>query len=155
MRPKTPAATAHGGADVCGLVTNTAAVFGHPVTSEADPGFGPIAGACRWQAADGIVLGDAALFTAESVRGETDAATPRAMYDKQKAAIDALTDAPLEPVANLGDQATRALQTPSEQTQIVFIKGDRVFLVRAASADPKRDGAALAEKLAHALADAK
>ena len=137
---------------MCGMIPDANGVFGHPVTSEADSGFGPIAGSCSWQSADGIVVGDAALFTAESVRGEADAATPQAMYDKQKAAIDALTDAPLEPVANLGDQATRALQTPSDETQIVFTKGDHVFLVRAASADPKLDSAALAEKLAHAFA---
>ena len=153
--PRAPGATAHGDADVCGLVKDAAAVFGHAVTSEADTGFGPIAGACRWQSADGVVIGDAALFTADSVRTDADAATPQAMYDKQKAAIDALTDTPLDPVANLGDQATRALRTPSDQTQIVFITGDRVFLVRAASSDPKLDGPALAEKLAHALADAK
>lgn len=152
--PKAPGAT-HGGADVCGAVADAAAVFGHPVTGEPDPGFGAIAGSCRWQAADGIVVGDAALFTADSLRADADAATPQAMYDKQKAALDTLTDTPLEPDAGLGDQATRALGTPSDQTQIVVLKGDKVWLVRAASADPKLDGPALAEKLAHSLVDAK
>ena len=148
--PAKPGA-ARGDADVCAMVADPNAVFGRAVESEADAAFAATAGGCRWRASDGVVMADAALFSPESMRGDPDGATAQAMYDKLVASIDALTDLPVEPVEGLGDKATRALEAKGDQTQIVVLSGDRVWLVRAASAAPGLEGAALTERLARAL----
>ncbi len=153
--PSTPGASQAGGADVCAMVSDTKAVFARVVESEVDPAFATTAGGCRWRAADGVVIGDAALFTPASMRNDPEAATAQAMFDKLVAGVDALTDLPVEPVDGLGDKATRALEAKGDQTQIVVLKGDQVWLVRAASSDPALTGPALTERLAHALTDSK
>lgn len=153
--PAKPGASQAGGTDVCAMVADAKAVFGRDVESEVDPAFATTAGGCRWRAADGVVMADAALFTADSMRGDPDGATAQTMFDKQVATVDGLTDLPVEPVEGLGDKATRALEAKGDQTQIVVLKGDQVWLVRAASSDTTLTGPALTERLAHALVDAK
>ena len=153
--PAKPDAAHGGGADVCALVSDAKAVFGRVVESEVDPAFATTAGGCRWRASDGVVIGDAAMFSADNMRDDPETATAQAMFDKLVAGVDALTDLPVEPVEGLGDKAIRALEAKGDQTQIVVLKGDQVWLVRAASSDPALAGPALTEKLAHALVDAK
>lgn len=143
---KGPAPAAVGRADVCGMITDAQTVFGRTVSSEPDPGLDAIAGGCSWRSADGAVIGDAAVFEA------TDAETPEALYTRLNTQLDSITDAPLEPVAGLGDAAVRATGTPGDQTQVLVRKGAKVVLARAASADPKRDAATIAGALAEALA---
>ncbi|KAF0184480.1 MAG: hypothetical protein IV086_00945 [Hyphomonadaceae bacterium] len=142
------------GADVCAMAPDTRAVFGAAVESESDPGVGTIAGGCRWRSGDGAVMGEAALFTPDSIAGDAEAATPQAMYAKLSGALEGLSEAPVEPVAGLGDEASRTQMAFGDQTQIVVRKGDRVLLVRASASNDVEKTNALAERLARALVDA-
>lgn len=143
--PKGPAPAPTGRVDVCAMIANAPAIFGRAVTSAPDPGLGAIAGACSWRSADGVAIGDAAVFEAAGSE------TPDALYARLSTQLDGITDAPLEPVEGLGDAAVRARATPGDQTQVLVRKGARVVLVRAASADARRDAAAIAGALAEAL----
>lgn len=145
---------ARAGADVCAMAPDARAVFGAVMETEADAGGGTIAGGCRWRSADGAVMGEAALFTPQSIGGDPDAATPPAIYAKLSTALEGLSDAPVEPVAGLGDEANRTLQAFGDQTQIVVRKGDQVLLVRASTSGDSEKTSAIAERLAHTLLDA-
>jgi hypothetical protein len=144
---------AKAGADVCAMAGDAQAVFGVAVTAEADPGDGAIAGGCSWRSADGVVTGEAALFTAQSIATDADAATTPAMFAKLSKSIDALSDAAVEPVTGLGDEANRTVQTFGDQTQIVVRKGDQVLLVRASAGNDLEKTNALAERLARTLVE--
>lgn len=152
--PGAPGGGARAKADVCAMAPDARAVFGVEMVAETDPGIGTIAGGCRWQSGDGAVIGEAALFTPQSIAGDPEAATPPAMYAKLSGALDALSDAPVEPVPGLGDEAMRTAQTYGDQTQIVVRKGDQVFIVRASAGNDVAKTTALAENLARRLVDA-
>lgn len=142
------------GADVCAMAADARAVFGATVEAEPGAADGTIAGGCRWTSADGSVVGDAVLFTPESIASDAEAATTPAMFAKLSTALDGLSDAPVEPVAGLGDEANRTQQTFGDQTQIVIRKGDQILLVRASAGNDVEKTNALTERLARTLVDA-
>jgi len=61
---------------------------------------------------------------------------------------DAMSETPLAPVANVGDEAQIATDLPGYQTQIVFRKGDMLVTLLAWSGDPTMTGEALARRMA-------
>jgi hypothetical protein len=130
--------------EACALITDAAAIFGEGASVAGYAGPAPIASDCQFTSADGARTGGVMLFTAQSLGGTA----PEAQFADLAQKWDGVTETPLEPVAQLGDEAQLAKDLPGYQTQIVIRAGTSVIAVLGSSGDDAMSG----EEIARALA---
>ncbi len=132
--------------EACALIADASAIFGADPNIVANAGDAPIAAVCQFSSADGTRSGEVLLFNADSMGG----ANPADQLATLAQAWDGATETPLQPIANLGDEAQLATDLPGYQTQIVFRQGANVVAVLGSSGDARKS----AEQIARALAAA-